>query len=62
MVRFKVVSGIASSSVIPLASLSNMRRYPFDMGYCLVLFGVWVIVETLVLRSPRLELIGPTSQ
>jgi hypothetical protein len=25
-------------------------------------FGVWVTVETLVLRSPQLELTGPTSQ
>jgi hypothetical protein len=50
-----------SSSVIPLVSLSNMRRYTLGMGYCLVLSSVWVTVETLVLRSPRLELTGPMS-
>jgi hypothetical protein len=56
------VSGTASSSVIPLASISSMRRYTPSMEYCLVLSGVWVIVETLVLRSPRSEFTGPASR
>jgi hypothetical protein len=31
-------------------------------GYCLVLSGVWTIVETSVFWSAQLELNGPTSQ
>jgi hypothetical protein len=37
-----------------LVSLFIMRRYTPDMGYCHVLSGVWVTVETSILRSLRL--------
>jgi hypothetical protein len=46
------VSGIASFSVIPLASLSSTCRYTLDMEYYLVLSGVWVTVGTPMLRLP----------
>jgi hypothetical protein len=39
-----------------------MHRRMLGTVYYPVPSGVWVIVETLVLRSLRLGLIGPTSQ
>jgi hypothetical protein len=47
------VFSTASSFVMPLASLSSVRRYTSGMGYCLVLSSVWATIETLVMRSPR---------
>jgi hypothetical protein len=39
-----------------------MRRRMPGTTYCPVPSGVWVIVETLMLRSLRLGLSGPTGQ
>lgn len=56
------MSRITSSVVIPLVSLSSMRRYTLGKGYCPVLSDVWATIETLLLRSPRLESSGPAGQ
>jgi hypothetical protein len=60
-VRFRDVFSTTSSSVIPLASPFIMRRRMLGTAYCPVPFGVWVIVETSVLRSLWVGLSGPTS-
>jgi hypothetical protein len=52
MVCFEVVHGATSSFVMKLASLSYVNRCTPSMVYPLILFGMWVAVETLVLRSP----------
>ena len=56
------VFSTTSSSVIPLASSFIMRRRMPGTVYCPAPSGVWVTVETLMLRSLWLEPSGPTSQ
>jgi hypothetical protein len=46
----------------PKHHLSSCVGVCLVRAYCLVPSGVWVIVETSMLRSMRLELTGPTSQ
>jgi hypothetical protein len=61
-VRFRYVFGTTSSSVIPLASPFIMRRHMPGTVYCPIPSGVWITVETPMLRSMWLGLTGPTSQ
>jgi hypothetical protein len=62
MVWLRDVFNTTSSSVIPLASPFIMRRRMLGTVYYLVPSGIWVTIETPVLRSLRLGLTGPTSQ
>jgi hypothetical protein len=55
MARFMVIFSTTSSSVMTLVST-------LSMAYCPVLSGIRATVETLVLKSLRPELTGPTSQ
>jgi hypothetical protein len=50
------------SSITPLSSPFIMRRRMSGTSYCPVPSDVWVTVETLVPRSMRLGLSGPTGQ
>jgi hypothetical protein len=61
-VRFRDVYSTTSSFVIPLASPFIMRRRMPGTTNCSVPYGVWVTIETSILRSLRLELYGPTGQ
>jgi hypothetical protein len=51
-----------SSSVIPLASHFIMHRRMPGTSYCPIPSGIWVTVETPMLRSLWLGLSGLTSQ
>jgi hypothetical protein len=61
-VRFRDVFGIASSFVISLMSHFIMRRRMPGTAYCPVPCGVWVTIDTPMLRSLQLGLTGPTGQ
>jgi hypothetical protein len=62
MAWLRDVFSITSSSVIPLASPFIMRRRTSGMAYCLIPSGVWVTVETPMLRSLLPGSSGPTGQ
>jgi hypothetical protein len=51
-VCFGVVHGPASSFVMSLVSPSYVRRHTPGMVYHPILSGMWVTLETPVLRSP----------
>jgi hypothetical protein len=56
------VYSTTSSFVIPLASPFIMHRRMPGTAYCSIPSGIWVNVETPMLRSLWLGLSGPTSQ
>jgi hypothetical protein len=58
-VRFRDIFSTASSFVIPSVSPSIMSRRMLGTVYRLISSGVWVTVETPMLRSTRLGLTGP---
>jgi hypothetical protein len=60
MAWLREVFGTTSPSVIPFASPFIMRGHIPGMTYCPIPFGVWITVETPMLRSPWLEFFGPT--
>jgi hypothetical protein len=62
MVWLRDVFSIASSSVIALVSPFIMHRRTSGTSYCPVPSGVWVIVETPMLRSLQAGSFGPTVQ
>jgi hypothetical protein len=59
---FRDVSSTTSSFIIPFVSPFIMRRRTPGTTYCPVPSGVWVTIETLVLRSLWLELASPIGQ
>jgi hypothetical protein len=62
MVWLRDVFNTTSSSVIPLVSPFIMCRRMPGTTYCSVPSGVWVTIETPMLRSLRSGSSGPTGQ
>jgi hypothetical protein len=61
-VWFRDVFSTTSSSIILFASPFIMCRGIPGTAYCPISSGVWVAIETLMLRSLWLGLSGPTGQ